>query len=234
MSEIKLSKRMQAVADMVSGDYVADIGCDHAFVSAYLVQTGRARKVIAMDVKKGPVNIAKDNIATYGLVNQIEVRLSDGFDKLEVGEADCAVIAGMGGPLMVRILQNGIRHLEHGIKLVLQPQSDIGLVRSFLLECGYCIVDENMLIDEGKYYTVIKAESIGQREVLYSEEELLYGPILLEKQDVILKDYLLKQEQTNLQIIANLEKVCTKKSNNRIDEINMQNKVIKKALQKYT
>ena len=106
--DIKLSKRMQAVADMVDGENVADIGCDHAFVSIYLAGKPFVKKVIAMDVKTGPVDIAKANVAAYNLENKIEIRMSDGFGNLEVGEADVAVIAGMGGYLMIDILKNGI------------------------------------------------------------------------------------------------------------------------------
>lgn len=233
MSEIKLSKRMQAVADMVSGDSVADIGCDHAFVSIFLIQTGKANKVIAMDVKNGPVNIAKDNIATYGLSEQIEVRLSDGFDKLIVGEADCAIIAGMGGPLMVRILEKGMVHLKKGIKLVLQPQSDNALVRKFLCENGYFIEDENMLIDEDKYYTIMKATPAKENKVSYTDAELLFGPQLLAQKDVILNDYLKKKYKDNNNIINKLEESGTDKAKARIREIDQNNQLILDALKKY-
>ncbi len=234
MSEIKLSKRMQTVADMVEGAVVADIGCDHAFVSIHLVQSGKAKKVIAMDVKKGPVNIAKSNITTYGLDKYIEVRLSNGFDSLNVGEADCAVIAGMGGILMVNILEKGIGHINSGINLVLQPQSDIYLVRKFLSEYGYSIADEEMLIEDDKYYTVIKAKPVSCSSVSFSEEELLFGPVLLAKKDVTLKKYLMKAHKNNCELIDRLFETNTDKSQARIKVLEKDNSVILKALAKYT
>ncbi len=234
MSDIKLSKRMQTVADMVDGHVVADIGCDHAFVSIYLIQSGKAKKVIALDVKKGPVNIAQSNIATYGLENFIDVRLSNGFEALNVCEADCAVIAGMGGLLMNNILNRGIEHLDAGINLVLQPQSDIYSVRRFLCEHGYLITDEAMLVEEDKYYTIIKAKAVSQTQVSYSEEELLFGPVLLAKKDNTLKDYLFKLKKKNCDIIENLSVTGTDKAQERIKILEKDNFVIINALEKYT
>ena len=60
---------------------------------------------IAMDVRPGPLSRARENITRYGLEDYIETRLSDGLAKLEPGEGDTLVIAGMGGPLMERILR---------------------------------------------------------------------------------------------------------------------------------
>ncbi len=231
MSKIKLSKRMQTVAGMVEGDAVADIGCDHAFVSIYLVQAGLAKKVIAMDVKNGPVDIAKNNIATYGMTDKIEVRLSNGFQKLHVGEADCAVIAGMGGLLMIDILEKGHKHLEHGINLVLQPQSDIPLVRKYLLDNGYAIEDEEMLIEDGKYYTAIKAKHLLISELAYNDVELWYGRKLLEKKDVTLKQYLQDEYEANKQLLKKLNNIDTDKSKERIVEIQQENVRILSTLQ---
>ena len=110
---IVLSKRMEAVVNMVSPQSlvvpekkcIADIGCDHAYVSIALMERGLADKVIAMDVRKGPLEIAAKNVAEYGMENNIELRLSDGMERLKPGEADAIIIAGMGGLLMCSILE---------------------------------------------------------------------------------------------------------------------------------
>ena len=92
---IKLSKRMKCIVDMVTpGRVVADIGCDHGYISIYLVEKGIAKKVYAMDVAEGPLGIARSNIESRALSDKIETRLSNGFEALEAGESDCAVIAG--------------------------------------------------------------------------------------------------------------------------------------------
>ena len=92
---IELSLRMQTVADMVQpGGRVCDIGCDHAFVSIYLVANGIADHVIASDVRTGPCAIARENIARWGMDDRIDLRLGDGLDTVKPGETDSIIIAG--------------------------------------------------------------------------------------------------------------------------------------------
>ncbi len=217
--DIRLSKRMQAVADMVVEERVVDIGCDHAFVSIYLAQKPDMERVIAMDVKTGPVDIAKANIAAYKLADKIEVRMSDGFDKLSVGEADVAVIAGMGGYLMIDILEAGKKHLDNGISLVLQPQSDIQQVRQYLDGVGYIIGDEDMLIEDGKYYTIIRAVPRGESSVAYTKDDYIYGPLLLEKRHPVLRSYLEWFRDKNLELWDKLKATDSEKSRERIMQL---------------
>lgn len=232
MAVIKLSKRMQTVADMANGKRIADIGCDHAFVSIYLMQSKKAENVIAMDVKKGPISIAEDNIKMYGLQDFISVRLSNGFSAVKVGEIDCAIIAGMGGRLIVDILRAGSCHMENGINLVLQPQSDIDEVRRYLYENSYKITEEQMLVEEGKYYTIIKAEQ-SDNVSEYSEVELLYGRYLLNTKNEILKQYLKDSKQKNCMIKESLKLVHTDSSDIRLHELEHENAIIDLALQLY-
>ncbi len=237
MANIKLSPRMQAIADMADGRTAADIGCDHAFVSVYLVKEKGFEKVVAMDVKKGPLEIAEKNINLYGVDDKIDIRLSNGFEKLKPGEVDTAIIAGMGGALMVDILQNGRAHTEGGINLILQPQSEPEKVRKYLTDIDYVIVDESMLIDEEKYYTVIKALSKTNITKIdsamlepYSEAELLYGRILIEKKDKILKQYLEERTGKNENIISSLQKAGTENALEKLSELEHENNVINDAL----
>ena len=104
MAEVILSNRMQALTDMVTpGTVITDVGCDHGFVSVYLVQKGLSPRVIAMDVRSGPLERAREHIREYGLQDRIETRLSDGLHGLKTGEANGMICAGMGGPLMEKI-----------------------------------------------------------------------------------------------------------------------------------
>src|SRR5699024_6415223 len=108
---------------------VADIGCDHAYISIYLIKKKIATKVIAMDVNLGPLNIAKKNIAESGYGHKIEVRQSDGLKSLVKKEVETIVIAGMGGALICRILKEGIEQVMAAKELILQAQSDLPMVR---------------------------------------------------------------------------------------------------------
>lgn len=189
-----LSKRLEQVALMVTkGNIIADIGTDHGYVPIYLIKNKICPKAYAMDINKGPIEIAKKNIISYGLENQITTLQSDGLDMLEPNMADTVIIAGMGGELIVNILEKGLERLENCQKplneLVLSPQKRIDMVRKYLIDNSWQIVDEKMLIDMNKFYTVIKAKK-GREKVDYRPEELLYGRILLNRKDEILRQYL--------------------------------------------
>lgn len=211
MKTVKLSARMKALADMVSkGRIVCDVGCDHGFVSIYLVQQNIAPKVYAMDVRSGPLERAMEHISQYCLEDYIETRLSDGLENIQVGEADCMLCAGMGGPLMMKILTEG-RAKAHAMKeLILQPQSELALFRKFLREEGYRIVEENMIFEEGKYYPMMKAVPVLQENpesVDAGEQELwdTYGELLLKAKNVVLQQYLEHSAKHVKQLLVNLK-----------------------------
>ena len=158
MRELQISRRLKAVAALVSpGLVLADVGCDHGYIPIYLIQKGQIPRAIAMDINQGPLLRAREHIREWGLEAYIETRLSDGLKALEPGEAQCLVIAGMGGPLMERILTQGAPVLKDMKELILQPQSEIGHFRQFLAENGYRIIEEDMVEEEKKYYPMMKA-----------------------------------------------------------------------------
>lgn len=197
--KIELSKRMTAIAEMVPQcGVVADVGCDHGFVSIYLVENGVAAKVIAMDVNKGPLERAKEHVEERCLQGYIELRLSDGLEMItQKDQVDAVVIAGMGGVLMVRILQNAL--LDRGLKipqLILQPQSDPALLRSFLRDHDYTIAEEKMVCEDAKYYQMFRAVYQGvpvpgaDYKSTYSDA---FGPLLLQEKNPVLLQYLQKE-----------------------------------------
>ena len=118
---------------VTAGNVVCDVGCDHGFVPIYLVQQGISPRVLAMDLREGPLRAAREHVAVYGLESRIETRLSDGLHNYEKGEADTLVCAGMGGGLMMRILAKDREKTASFRELVLQPQSEIEKFRRF---CG--------------------------------------------------------------------------------------------------
>lgn len=193
-----LSKRMQAVADLVpQGDCLADVGTDHGYLPIYLVREKKVRRAIAMDVNEGPLLRAASHIGEAGLGDLISVRQSDGLLKLKRGEADLVLIAGMGGALTIRILEMGQSLLDEGpgcVKaLVLQPQSEIGSVRGYLSDHGWRICREDMVLEDGKFYPMMEAER-GQERLTYLQQT--YGPRLLEERNETLSAYLRREEET--------------------------------------
>lgn len=232
MREIRLSDRMQAIVDMVDEPRIADIGCDHAFVSIELIRSGRAAHVTAMDVRQGPLDIARTNVASYGLEDRISIRLSDGFSALDVGEADCAIIAGMGGPLMIKIMQEGFAHLENGIHLILQPQSETAMVRAYLLQAGYEIIAEDMVCEDEKYYTIMKAVPACGAIDTYMPEEEIYGRLLIASGNPVLRQYLQCSFEKNQALLYRLSEADTEKAQIRCREIMQEQRIIQAAMTK--
>ena len=242
---MELSRRLQAVASLITaGHRVADIGTDHAYIPIALVREGRAASAIAMDVKKGPLKKAKEHVAQSGLADRIELRLSDGFEKLQPFEADTAVLAGMGGPLMIRILKE-YEEITFGLKeCILQPQSEVAKVRAFLLEEGFLFIREEMVKDDGKYYPMMKvavpaAGSCRQQEKKqdsaskWGETELRYGKLLLEMQHPVLREYLDREMAIRRQILSGLEGKAGEQIARRRDELEEDMKYIRKGMGYY-
>ena len=137
MGPVLLSERLRAVASMVTpGSRVCDVGCDHGFVSIWLVEQNVSPRVLAMDVRVGPLGAAGRHVAQRGLESLIETRLSDGLHNYEIGEADSLICAGMGGRLMMRILGEEKAKTDSFKELILQPQSEIMQFRTWLREQG--------------------------------------------------------------------------------------------------
>lgn len=213
--KVPVSNRMKLSADILEpAQTVADIGCDHAYTSMYMIETGKAKKVLAMDINEGPLATAKKNISNYGYERQIETRLSNGMEKLQAGEVDSVLIGGMGGVLICQILTEGKTLLSGMKQLVLQPQSEVGLVRKFLHENGFFIEKEVMVLEDGKYYVIIRA--IPGHECYEQEWEYKYGKYLFEKNDELFFDFLAKRYESKKKILAGL--LEKKTSNSRTTE----------------
>lgn len=255
---VALSRRMRMLADMVTaGSCVADVGCDHAFISIYLVQTGKCPKCLAMDVRKGPLSGAEEHIVSCGLKEYIETRLSDGLAAYHTGEAQTLICAGMGGRLMERILTEGGEKSRSFQELILQPQSEIPEFRVFLRNAGFIITEEDAVCEDGKFYFAMKAVYDGQTQpalqmtqrepdpvteqeqsqerIQLMENELydLYGKQLLLGKHPVLKQYLLKQRQAVEELISQLQQRNSIKSEVRLRELSLEKEHIKRALEIY-
>ena len=168
---IRLSARMEAVAALCEkGGCGADVGCDHGYVSIYLVQKGIFDRMLAMDLRKGPLSAARQHIEEEGLGGKIECRLSDGLLQYRAGEADALICAGMGGE---------------------QPQSEVRQLREYLRDNGYRIAAEDMIFEDGKYYPMFRAVP-GKWEEDTGDGELFleYGRQTLTDRNPVLKRYL--------------------------------------------
>ena len=216
---MQLSQRLSSVASMVTaGNCLADVGTDHGYVPIYLYERNIIPRAIAMDVNKGPLERAALHIAESGMKEAIETRLSDGLTALKPGEADSVVIAGMGGPLIIRILSAHPEITESLKELILQPQSEISEVRIWLYEQGYEIIEEHMVFEDGKYYPMFKAVKNPEAEKL-TNLEYKYGKISVLGEPEVLRAYLVREIANKQNILQKLSEETTEKSKGRAVEI---------------
>lgn len=238
MEELNISNRLRYIAGLIpKGSTVADIGTDHGYLPIFLVKNGISNKVTAMDVRKGPLQKAENNIKVFGVDKQISLRLSDGLTALEQGEVDVVTISGMGGRLIQSILLKGLDKLTKQTKLILSPQSEIRDFRLFLRNQGFLVLKEHMLEEEGQYYVIIECVYMGDSydTKVMEETEFRYGRQLLLAQNKSLKAYLLKEKKTAEGILAQLVRLESKEEtvNTRIMQLQFDQQCIQMALEYY-
>ncbi len=184
-----MTPRLLTVARFVRPEsHVADVGTDHAYVPVWLVKNGIASSSIAMDINRGPIERASENIKKFGLSDNIKTRLSNGLEALLPGEADTVIIAGMGGILINEILENA-KHLNLGIRhFILQPMTAVEETRKYLEKNGFLIEDERLSREDDKIYTVLSVI----RGTMKIETEIGYyvGESLIKNRDALLLPYL--------------------------------------------
>lgn len=229
---MELSKRLQAVADLVTpGMRLADVGTDHGYVPIYLVEQGIVPSAVAMDVNEGPLDRAREHIREHGLEEHICARLSDGLTNLRIEETDSVIAAGMGGGLVIRILSAQKEKAERLKEIILQPQSEVAKVRKYLNENGWRIVEEDMVLEDGKYYPMMKAVR-GEAEP-YSEAEAEFGKILLRGRHPVLKSYLERERRIAQEILAGLSGRDPERIRERREELVYRIEEIERLLRDY-
>ncbi len=226
---MELSKRLQCIANQVTrGSSVADIGTDHGYIPIYLYQQNRIIKGIAMDIGKGPLEKAKMNIHYYKASSVIETRQSDGLEKLQPGEVDTIIIAGMGGLLIQNILARKIFLLRTLKRLILQPQKNQDIVRYFLHKNGFQISNEHIVKEEGHFYTIITA--VPGEEKYKRKADYLFGKKLIEEKNALLKEYISEQLRLSDEILKKMQGKTTEGAKKRREEVIEFKKVCREVL----
>lgn len=203
---IKISERLRTVASLVTeGNRLADIGTDHGYVPIYLLEQNKIPSAIAMDIGRGPLECAREHILRYGMGEYIQTRLSDGVAAIEPGEADSIVIAGMGGGLVMHIIESGAAVCQRAEELILQPQSELAKVRNFLEKQGYVTDAEAMVAEEGKFYPMMRVHYAPQNIRLSGLLFHIYGKQLLESGNPVLYEYLIKEREIYQGILLQLD-----------------------------
>ena len=172
-----ISKRLELVASFVpQGAILLDVGSDHAYLPIDLVERGKIESAIAGEVVEGPYQSAVKNVEAHGLKEKIQVRLANGLAAFEeADQVSVITIAGMGGRLIARILEEGLDKLANVERLILQPNNREDDLRIWLQDNGFQIVAESILEEAGKFYEILVVE-VGQMKL--SASDVRFGPFL--------------------------------------------------------
>ncbi len=185
MKHLQLQPRLALLAQLVPlGARLADIGTDHGYLPVWLLQQGRIRSAIAADIGAEPLAHARRTAGEYGAA--LDLRLCDGLRSIGPEEADCIVIAGMGGETIQQILEDSPWPWQQGCTLLLQPQTKVEQLRRWLARAGYVCQEERLVWDKGKLYVVLR---LAAGEPFEPTREQLYGGFCLES-DPLYGDYL--------------------------------------------
>ncbi len=224
---MEISQRLRIVGDFVTQKTVADIGTDHAYVPIYLHKKGNVEKVIACDINKKPLQKAQQNIKLYHAENKIITRLGNGLQPLQPYEVDSIVISGMGGMLMIELMEQSPNIIKTVKELILCPHLDVTAVRKYLHNIGYVITDEKMIQEWDNFYTILRA--IPGKQKYDKEIEYIFGSILLEKKDAVLKEYIINEKIRLKKIKQHLYDKRTEQSQKRLQQIEEYKKAIEEA-----
>lgn len=194
---MKLSKRLDAISKLVEkykhGEVLADIGSDHGYLPCDLVSRGVIEKAYACDIAEGPLNASIENIQINQLENKVIPLLGSGMNPIIGKKVNMISIAGMGGILMVEIL-NEYRDLLKNYRFVLQANVGIEILREYLDKNHLKIIDEGIVEDAHHIYEIIVCEY--DESTSYTKEDYYFGPILRKnKNDLFYKKWQRMLEQ---------------------------------------
>ena len=185
-----ISERLKAIASMIEEcDTIVDVGTDHGYVPIYLVKNGVIKKAIASDINRGPVEKAKNNIKLNKVCRQISCRLGSGLSTVKKGEVQVAIIAGMGGNLIRDIIENDLDVVKELKYMILQPVQNAEVLREYLYNTGYDILNEEICNDDGRFYEIIKVKYNSKPIVI---ESIYYevSKLLLDKKHPVMQKFI--------------------------------------------
>lgn len=224
---IQINQRLKKVSEYIKGDYLADIGSDHAYLPIYAIENNLTARAIAGEVIRGPFDASVKNVLAHGLESVISVELGDGLTVLKTDNAITSItICGMGGPLITKILRAGQEKLTNRPRLILQSNIQSQPIRVLLQQLNYTIVDEVLMTEKGHTYEIIVADYSPEIKNL-SLLELKFGPILLsQKSELFYQKW--ERELTALEHILTQLNQTTHRE--RITEIENEIQMIKEVL----
>ena len=167
MRVFSLDKRLRLCAFFVrEGVKIADIGTDHAYLPIWLILNSKIDCALACDINEGPLESGRADVLRYNLSDKITLRLSDGLRNVEENEADDIIIAGMGGELIARIIEDCTWAKNENKRFILQPMTKCEVLISYLYKSGFEILSQKACSCDKKHYTVMAVQYTGKCETV--------------------------------------------------------------------
>ncbi|MCI5636996.1 MAG: class I SAM-dependent methyltransferase [Sarcina ventriculi] len=229
---MELSKRLMKIASYVNYcEAIADIGTDHGYIPIYLVKNNKCNSAIASDINKGPIEKASTNIRFEGLSEKIKCLLGGGLKPLKVGEVNGVIIAGMGGNLIRDIILEDIEKVKLYDFLILQPAQNPEVLREFLYNNNFEILNEDLILDDGKFYELFKVKYNENAKKINIKDEISYeiSSILLESNNSLVNDYIkskIKKYENIISYIKDDTSLAKKKKDILNEKINKLKEMI--------
>ena len=124
-----MNRRLAAILDEIQdGIGVIDVGTDHGYLPAALAKRGYPGNIFASDINEGPLNAAKTTADNESLTDKIKFLLCDGLIACDPDKIDTIVIAGMGGDLICRILDQAEWTMDERYTMILQPMISLFMI----------------------------------------------------------------------------------------------------------
>lgn len=197
-----LNQRLKTVSEYIVGDALVDIGSDHAYLPIYAVNENIIKKAICGEIARGPYDSSVKNVQQNKLSDDIKIRLGDGLSILRsMDDADTITICGMGGPLIASIIENGMKFVHGTPRFIVQANTYPYPIRKIMSEHNYKISEELQLKDGPHFYDIIVFD-YSKEAVEYSEAELRFGPVNIEKREPVFIGQL-EREKSHMEKILN-------------------------------
>jgi tRNA (adenine22-N1)-methyltransferase len=204
-----LNKRLKAITELIEPcEVLMDVGSDHGFLPLYLLLNKKIKHAIIGEINQGPLEQAKKNFRDYANLS-VSYLLSDGL-KQNNQKLDAVVIAGMGYETIEHIILQDIEQFKSISQILIQSNTKNDQLRQFLNDNHFSIIDESIVKDRKYFYPVIKVK-YDQNKQLLNKSEILFGPILIQKNTDIFKDYLLFQKGIEEKILVAQKKESSEK-----------------------
>lgn len=230
---MELSKRLNWILEKTDKcEKIIDVGTDHGYIPIELIKRSIAGTVIATDINKEPLEKARINASLDNVDNFIDLRRGAGLKPIKLDEAQGLIIAGMGGNLIRDILKEDMQKVKRFQYIILQPAQNPEVLRQYLYNNEYEIIEEDICFDEDKYYELFKVRYKENNKTKMDKLFYEISPFMLKRKNDTFKNYIISKIEKNQKIMKFI-KDDTDAAKERKEELQEKNEALQKLLQQF-